>query len=149
MINTCYYICQAYFFNVTHFVAKQNADFWNCKWHWNNCLIEMKIKNTPTKYTFSSNHNILKSSHGLCFWASDPLIDKFRKNLSTKGSEAQKQRPDELLWMLWFDVKSIFNVLCLTNKSWIPLFNYVLYYQYLSYQVITYYFRYEYIHWES
>ena len=38
---------------------------------------------------FSSNHNIHKRSHGLCFWASDPLIDKFYKNLSIKGSEAQ------------------------------------------------------------
>ena len=27
-----------------------------------------------------------------------------------KESEAQKQRPHELLWMLWFDEKSIFNV---------------------------------------
>ena len=26
---------------------------------------------------FSSNHNILKSSLGLCFWASDPLINRF------------------------------------------------------------------------
>ena len=26
-----------------------------------------------------------------------------------KGSDAQKQRPDELLWMLWFDEKSISN----------------------------------------
>ena len=26
---------------------------------------------------FSSNHNIHKSSYGLCFWASDPLIDRF------------------------------------------------------------------------
>ena len=46
---------------------------------------------------FLSNHNIHKSSHGLCFWASDPLIDKFYKNLSIKGSEAQKQRLHELL----------------------------------------------------
>ena len=46
---------------------------------------------------FSSNHNIHKSSHGLSFWALDPLIDKLYKNLSIKGSEAQKQRPDELL----------------------------------------------------
>ena len=46
---------------------------------------------------FLLNHNIHKSSHGLCFWASDPLIDKFYKNLSIKGSEAQKQRPYELL----------------------------------------------------
>ena len=26
---------------------------------------------------FSSNHNIHKSSCGLCFWASDPLIKRF------------------------------------------------------------------------
>ena len=26
---------------------------------------------------FSSNHNIHKSSYSLCFWASDPLIDRF------------------------------------------------------------------------
>ena len=26
---------------------------------------------------FPSNHNIHKSSVGLCFWASDPLIDRF------------------------------------------------------------------------
>ena len=26
---------------------------------------------------FSSNHNIHKSSCGLCFWASDPLINRF------------------------------------------------------------------------
>ena len=26
---------------------------------------------------FSSNCNIHKSSYGLCFWASDPLIDRF------------------------------------------------------------------------
>ena len=25
---------------------------------------------------FSSNHNIHKSSNGLCFWASDPLIER-------------------------------------------------------------------------
>ena len=59
---------------------------------------------------FSSNHNIHKSSCGLCFWASDTLIDIFYLNLSIKGSEAQKQRPNELLWMLWFDEKSISSV---------------------------------------
>ena len=26
---------------------------------------------------FSSNHNMHKSSSGLCFWASDPLIERF------------------------------------------------------------------------
>ena len=44
------------------------------------------------------------------FWASDPLIDEFYKNLSIEGSEAQNQRPHELLWMLWFDEKSISNL---------------------------------------
>ena len=42
------------------------------------------------RYTFLSNHNIHKSSCGLCFWALDPLIDRFYKNLSIKGSGAQK-----------------------------------------------------------
>ena len=56
---------------------------------------------------FSSNHNIHKSSCGLCFWASDPFIDRYYVNLSIKESEAQKQRPKDLLWMLWFDEKSI------------------------------------------
>ena len=42
--------------------------------------------------------------------ASDPLIDRFYWSLSIKGSEVQKQRPHELLWMLWFDGKSISNV---------------------------------------
>ena len=62
------------------------------------------------RYTFSSNHNIHKSSCGFCFWASDPLIDRFYHNLSIKGSEAQKKMPDKRLWMLWFDEKSISNV---------------------------------------
>ena len=33
----------------------------------------------------------------------------FTKNLSIKGSEAQKQWPHNHLWMLWFDGKSISN----------------------------------------
>ena len=32
---------------------------------------------TKLDILFSSNHNIHKSSCGLCFWASDPLIDRF------------------------------------------------------------------------
>ena len=32
---------------------------------------------TVFTYTFSSNHNIHKSSFGLCFQAPDPLIDRF------------------------------------------------------------------------
>ena len=58
---------------------------------------------------FPSNHNIDKSLRGLCFWALDLLIDIFYKNLSIKGSEAQKQRLHELLWMLRFDEKSVSN----------------------------------------
>ena len=48
---------------------------------------------------FSSNHNIHKSSCGVCFWASDPdpLIDRFYYNLWIKGSKAQKQKPHEFL----------------------------------------------------
>ena len=60
---------------------------------------------------FLSNHNIHKSSLGLCFWASEPLIERFYFNISIKESEAQKQRPCELLWLLWFDEKSISKVL--------------------------------------
>ena len=64
----------------------------------------VKRKNAKTicKFAYTldilllSNHKIHKSSHGLCFWTSDPLIDKFYKNLSIKGSEVQKQRPDML-----------------------------------------------------
>ena len=48
---------------------------------------------------FSSIHNIYKSSCDLRFWASDHLIHRFYKNLSIKGSEAQKQRPHKLLLM--------------------------------------------------
>ena len=34
------------------------------------------------RYIFSSNHNIQKSPCGLNFWTSDPLIDRFFKNLT-------------------------------------------------------------------
>ena len=39
------------------------------------------------------------------FWAPDPLIIKFYKNLWNKWSEAQKQRINEISWMIWFDEK--------------------------------------------
>ena len=63
---------------------------------------------------FSSNYNFHKSSCVLYFWASDPLIDRPYWNLSIKRYEAQKQRPNKLLWMLWFEEKSIYNLL-----SWV------------------------------
>ena len=56
-----------------------------------------------------SNQNIHKSSCGLCIWASDPLIDRFYKNLSIKVSEAQKKATwtfmNVVIWK-----KSILNV---------------------------------------
>ena len=56
---------------------------------------------------FSSNHNIHKSSCGLCCCGFRPFNRKiFVKSIHLK-SDAQKQRPHELLWMLWFDEKSI------------------------------------------
>ena len=45
------------------------------------------------RYTFSSNHNVHKSSCGRCFWAPDPLIEP----------GAHEQSPNELLWTLPFD----------------------------------------------
>ena len=73
--------------------------------------VKSEIYLTTLDILFSSNHNIHKSSSGHCFWASDPLVDKFYKNHSIK---AQKQRLCELLWMLWFDEKSIF----ITTSFW-------------------------------
>ena len=35
------------------------------------------FKSEALDILFSSNHNIHKSSCGLCFWASDPLINRF------------------------------------------------------------------------
>ena len=46
------------------------------------------ISMTEFRYAFTSNYNIHKCLCGLCFWASGPLINRFYKNLSIKGSEA-------------------------------------------------------------
>ena len=57
------------------------------------CILEAMFMYISTiDILFSSNHNIHKSLSGHCFWATDPLIDRFYENLSIKGSEAQKQR---------------------------------------------------------
>ena len=58
---------------------------------------------TEIRCTFWSNHNIHKSSCCLCFWAPDPLIDRVYKNLW----RYEKQRPHELIGMLWFNKKYI------------------------------------------
>ena len=39
--------------------------------------IDAIIKKIGMYVLFSSNHNVHKSSYGLCFWASDPLIERF------------------------------------------------------------------------
>ena len=38
---------------------------------------ELDIETRKLDILFSSNHNIHKSSFGLCFWASDSLIKRF------------------------------------------------------------------------
>ena len=38
---------------------------------------ELDIETRKLDILFSSNHDIHKSSSGHCFWASDPLIDRF------------------------------------------------------------------------
>ena len=38
---------------------------------------ELDIETRKLDILFSSNHNIHKSSSGHCFWASDPLMDRF------------------------------------------------------------------------
>ena len=54
-------------------------------WHW---LASFLLFNNFTicvlDILFSSNHNIHKSSCGLCFWASDPLIHRFTKIFQLK-----------------------------------------------------------------
>ena len=49
-----------------------------------------KVWSHAYRDTFSSDHNVHKSSCGLYFWAPDPLIDRFVYNLLIKGSRAQK-----------------------------------------------------------
>ena len=66
-----------------HFLSAKNCDILP---H----IVVLHIRLCTLDILFSSNHNIHKNSCNLCFWASDPLIDRFYQNLSIKGSEAQK-----------------------------------------------------------
>ena len=43
----------------------------------NKIRTQKKVFYMYVRYTFLSNHNIHKSSCGLCFWALDPLIERF------------------------------------------------------------------------
>ena len=58
-----------------------------------NCNYESSESCNPKNWTFSSKGNVHKSSFGLCSWVPGPI----------KGCGAQKQRPHELLWTLWFE----------------------------------------------
>ncbi len=55
--------------------------------------VNLRSHATVRYWTFSSKGNVHKSSFGLCSWASGPI----------KGSDAQKQRPQECLATLWFE----------------------------------------------
>ena len=46
------------------------------KWQWEK-ILSVIIYRSELDILFSSNHNIHKSSSGLCFWASDLLIERF------------------------------------------------------------------------
>ena len=47
------------------------------QWWMINARVIKKCKCAWARYTFSLNHKIHKSSCSLCFWAPDPLIDRF------------------------------------------------------------------------
>ena len=66
---------------------------------WIFLLSTYSLKNSSMQYkcNFSSNKIVQKISFSLCFWASDPLINKFYLNQSNNRSEAQNQRPNEIL----------------------------------------------------
>ena len=61
------------YLDVIMYIATQ---YYNLKKMWNRSILDI---------LFSSNRNIHKSSCGLCFCASDLLIDRFYLNLSIKG----------------------------------------------------------------
>ena len=62
-----------------------------------------KVWSHAYRDTFSSNHNVHKSSCGLYFWAPDLWIYRFAYNLLIKGSKAQKLKTS--IWMWGFDKK--------------------------------------------
>ena len=41
------------------------------------CFVQCTLIPSPVDILFPSNHNIHKSSYDLCFWASDPLLERF------------------------------------------------------------------------
>ena len=83
-----------------------------CKWNMIVFLLTSVAKlREVLDILFLSNHNVHKSLHGLWVSAPDPLIDRFYYQPWIKTSEAQKQSPHKLLWMLWFDEKCISSIL--------------------------------------
>ena len=58
-----------------------------------------------------SNHIIHKCSNGFCIWASDPLIDRiYKKYINQRIWSPKTKAIHILLLMLWFDEKSMSNV---------------------------------------
>ena len=77
--------------------------------------MNLQIHATLRYWIFSSKVNVHKSSFGLCSLAPGPI----------KGSGAQKQRPYELLWTLWFNKKVYLSyIICILKKScfWLLMF---------------------------
>ena len=70
---------------------------------------EKSVEKQNLDILFWLDHNIHKSSCGLCYWTPDSLIDRSYQNPSMKRSGAKKQRPHELLWMLSLGKKTISN----------------------------------------
>ena len=59
------------------------------------------------RYNFSSKQIVHQSTFCLCFWVQDLLINRFwfYYNLLIKRSGTQKQRQNELWWMILYDEK--------------------------------------------
>ena len=92
------------------------ATIWNGKiWRWTRHVLDChtsQIQDSWKMYVrskldiyFCQITMFIKVCLAPCFWASDPLIKRFFKNMPIKGSEAQKPRPHKPLWTLWFDEK--------------------------------------------
>ena len=66
--------------------------------YWTAILAKFKIaEKRMLDIHFCQITMFIKVCLALCFWASDPLINRFFKNLPIKWSEAQKPRPHEFL----------------------------------------------------
>ena len=74
---TQYYIAFSSFRKLLFFHKFATHDNTVCVMNWWKCAEASTSHAHTLDILFSSNRNIHKSSRGLCFWASDPLIDTF------------------------------------------------------------------------